>query len=795
METLPIVALPANDAALQKLLANHGLVLTPAETRRVADLLGRDPTLVELHIFNTMWSEHCSYKSSRAILKKFLPTSGPRVVLGPVEDAGVVRVATHAGKSWCVVVGHESHNHPSQVVPYEGAATGVGGILRDIYCMGADVFGVLDSLRFGDPEGPNGPRVREIARGVVDGISGYANPVGVPNLGGETLFASAFDDNCLVNVVALGLVEESRVVRSRVPAAAADEDYVLLLFGKPTDDSGFGGAAFASVDLDEEDVDANRGAVQAPDPFLKRVLAVALREVLDHLDRAGVAFGLKDLGAGGIACVTSELAHAGGFGAEVDLDAVPVSLPDLPAEVIACAETQERFCLALPRSAVDPVLEIFNERFELPRVSEGARAAVIGRVLKAPRFVLRHQGRPVCDAEVAAVTEGIRHDRERRPRPAPRFGPPAGPKRLELDAGAAVQRLLGSIGGASRRPIYRHYDTEVQGHAVIRPGEADAAVVTPVPGAPFGVAVACDGDPWIGLLDPWAAGASAVEEAVRNVAAVGGRALCITDCLNYGSPEVAEVMQDFHEGVRGIADACRALGVIDDDRAIDGTPLPVVSGNVSFYNQSATGGAVAPSPVVACVGWIPDHSRALTLDLKEPGSLLVLVGERRAELGGSALARLYPDLEAGPPRPVDLERSAQEIRATIDAIERGLVLAAHDIAAGGIAQAAAEMLFAGRHARPKLGLRLDLDAMADSPDVDPAGRLFGETPGFLLEVSAAGLEPLLAAYRRYGLWVRQVGAVRASGALSATWHGRDLLRLDAAELARRWENGLAGVLA
>jgi phosphoribosylformylglycinamidine synthase len=795
VETLPIVALPGDDAALEQLLMAHGLVLTAAETRRVGRLLGRDPTLVELHIFNTMWSEHCSYKSSRAILKEFLPTSGPRVVLGPVEDAGIVRVADHDGKSWCVVVGHESHNHPSQVVPYEGAATGVGGILRDIYCMGAEVFGVLDSLRFGDPEGPNAARVREIVRGVVDGISGYANPVGVPNLGGEALFSSAFDDNCLVNVVALGLVEESRVVRSRVPAAAAVEEYVLLLFGKPTDDSGFGGAAFASVDLDEEDVDANRGAVQAPDPFLKRVLAVALREVLDHLDDAGVAFGLKDLGAGGIACVTSELAHAGGFGAEIDLDAVPVSLPDLPAEVIACAETQERFCLALPRGAVEDVLRIFNQRFELPRVSEGAEARVIGRVLRERRFVLRHQGHAVCDAAVEAITEGIRHDRPRRPRVVAAAGPAAGPRRAALDAGAAVERLLGSIDGASRRAIFRHYDTEVQGHAVIRPGEADAALSAPVPGAPFGIAVACDGDPWIGHLDPWAAGATAVEEAVRNVAAVGGRALCITDCLNYGSPEVPEVMHDFREGVRGIADACRALGMVDDDADVDTTPIPVVSGNVSFYNQSAGGGAVAPSPVVACVGWVPNLARAVTLDLKAPGSYLVLVGERRAELGGSALARLYPELEAGGPRPVELERSADQIRATLDAIDRGLVLAAHDVSAGGIAQAAAEMLFAGRQAEPKLGMRLDLDAMSDDAGVDVAGRLFGETPGFLLEVNAASLEPVLAAYRRYGVWVRLVGAVRASAAFSVTWQGRDLLRLDAAELSRRWQSGLTRVLA
>lgn len=791
MNTLPIRSC-ADDAAVKVLLAQHGLVLSAAEGRRICTLLGREPSVVEAHIFNTMWSEHCSYKSSRAILKKYLPTDGPRVVLGPVEDAGIVRIAEHQGKSWCLVMGHESHNHPSQVVPYEGAATGVGGILRDVYCMGADVFGVLDPLRFGDPKGPKGGRVREIARGVIDGISGYANPVGVPNLGGDTVFHPSFDDNCLVNVVALGIVEESRIVRSRVPADA--QEYVFVLIGKPTDDSGFGGAAFASVDLNEEDVEANRGAVQAPDPFLKRILAVACRDLLDTLAAAGVNCGFKDLGAGGIACVTSELAHAGGFGADIDLSLVPVSLEGLGAEVIACSETQERFCLAVPESWAERVMLLFNERYELPRLSAGACARVIGRVTPERRFILRHEGERVCDAELDVITEGIRHDRPWVRRKAVERGEPRGPAREQLDLGAAVQQLVASVEGASRRAVYRHYDTEVQGNTMIRPGEADACVVMPIPEAPFAVAVAADGDPAVGLLDPWAAGAFAVEEAVRNVAAVGARALCVTDCLNYGNPELPEVMHEFHEGVRGVADACRTLGMVDDDPEIDGTPIPVISGNVSFYNQNTTGRSVAPSPIVACAGWLPDASRAVTQELKEPGSLLVLVGERRPELGGSALERLFPAIEAGALRQANLERAAGEVRGTLAAIHRGLVLACHDISSGGLALAACEMAFGGRHRNAGLGVRFDLDVMTDDPGVDPAARLFGETPGFLLEVSKSSLEPLLAAYRPHRAWVRVVGRVRGSGSFGVTWQDQDLFRLDLATLAHSWETALKDLL-
>src|SRR3989442_10352123 len=300
-------------------------------------LLGRDPTRVEATLFDTMWSEHCSYKSSRWVLKAHLPTQSPRVILGPGEDAGVVRLGAHEGVEYALVIADESHNHPSQIVPTEGAATGVGGIVRDVACMGAEVIGVMDSLRFGDPDGPRDAQVREVVRGDIDGIWQYGDALGVPNLGGDVFFSSRFDENCLVNVVSLGLVRADRVVRSRVPEAARREPYVLVLIGKPTDETGFGGASFASAVL-EENAEGQRGHVQVPDPFLKRVLLEANRAVLDWLHGQGVSFGFKDLGAGGIACASSELAAAGGFGMDVDLEPVPAARTRDPPAGIACSD-------------------------------------------------------------------------------------------------------------------------------------------------------------------------------------------------------------------------------------------------------------------------------------------------------------------------------------------------------------------------------------------------------------------------------------------------------------------------
>jgi phosphoribosylformylglycinamidine synthase len=718
---------PSDEAALQRLLKSNGISLTTDEFKRVCELVGRPPTMVELHIFNTMWSEHCSYKSSRTVLGKYLPTKAAHVVLGPGEDAGIFRFAELGGKSWCVVVAHESHNHPSQVLPVEGAATGIGGIVRDVYCMGADVIGVMDPLRFGDPRGPNALRVKDITWGVVDGIAQYGNALGVPNLGGDTFFDATYDDNCLVNVVAIGIVEEGRIVRSRVPDAAAAQPYSVILIGKPTDASGFGGAAFASERLSEEEAVERQGAVQVPDPFLKRVLAEAIKEMLAWAEQRNVAIGFKDLGAGGISCAASEMAEAGGLGVSIDLDKVNCAFDDMLPEVISCSETQERFLLAVPSGLAHEAAAIFNDHFELPRIYAGAGAFVIGHVTTDKRFKIAHRGRLVSDADVEAVTTGIQYDREieARKRSLPSLG--LTHQHGAAGVGEALLQLLSSLNVSDKSSIYQHYDSEVQGRAVLRPGEADAAVVVFMPGEKPALATAIGGASRLAAANPYLGGAWSVVEAVRNCVCVGATPLAVTDCLNYGDPEDPGVFHEFSEGVRGLGDACRALNL--DEGAEHG--VPVVSGNVSFYNQSETGDAIAPTPIVACVGRVDDAASARCMALKKPGSTVALLGELHDRLGGSEYERFY-----GSPDPYDVpvpdfDKEVPLLRAVLDGVGDGAVLSAHDISHGGVLVAAAEMVLA---ARP-YGVGCDLDfGPALDPSAARAHRLFAEFGGILVEV-------------------------------------------------------------
>jgi len=777
--TIPIAG--TGDGRLAEILKQNGLNLTTGEARRVAELLGRDPTIVELTIFNTMWSEHCSYKSSRKVLGRFLPSSAPNVVLGPGEDAGVIRFAEAEGGDWhCLVIAHESHNHPSQILPVEGAATGIGGIVRDVYCMGADVVGVLDPLRFGDPKGPNARQVISIARGVVEGIAQYGNPLGVPNLGGDIAFDAGFDENCLVNVVAVGTVLESRVLRSRVPPEAATIPYRIVLVGKPTDDSGFGGAAFASEDLAGAD-EANRGAVQVPDPFLKRVLAVANRKVLDLAALRGHSIGFKDLGAGGIACVTSELADAGGFGVRIDLDAVVTAAGHaFPAAVVSCSETQERYALAVPQEFVPDVLRIYNEEFELPHLYHGAGAVVIAEVTQDRLYRIDSGGEPVCEAPVEVITTGISYDRPERARRAAPSEPDRSAQRSLRDD---FLRLLAAPNVASKNYVFKHYDCEVQGRAVLRPGEADAGVIAPLPGRAVGLAFAVDGNPWYGSLDPYLGGALAVCEAARNVAAVGGVPSAITDCLNYGNPEVPEVFWEFTQGVRGIGDACRGIGLLSHP----GHPLPVVSGNVSFYNQGQSGRAVPPSPIVCCVGVVENYSLSRSLTFKDEGNEVYLVGRPLDELGGSEYYRVvFGALGANAPG-ADFIRERRQIGAVLEMHRLGWIRACHDTGQGGLLTALAEMAL-GPGGEGSLGLALDIGGLA-ADGLAPETILFAETGMFLVEVPAGIEREILALCARNRVALHRLGALRRGGRLEVVSAGRALAAWSLDEMRRAYMTG------
>jgi phosphoribosylformylglycinamidine synthase II len=757
------------DGEITELLRDGGFNITTGEARRIVELLGRDPTVVELTIFNTMWSEHCSYKSSRRVLKEFLPTDAPNVVLGPGEDSGIIRFApADVDDSWCLVISHESHNHPSQVLPVEGAATGIGGIVRDVYCMGADVVGVLDPLRFGDPKGPKGQQVISIARGVVEGIAQYGNALGVPNLGGDVVFDAGYDENCLVNVVAVGLVRESRVIRSRVPEEARTVPYRMILIGKPTDDSGFGGAAFASEDLAGEEK-ANRGAVQVPDPFLKRVLTEATKKVIEAAERRKVAIGFKDLGAGGIACVTSEMAQASGFGVALNLDKVNAVLGGYPPAVISCSETQERYAMAVPADFVDEVLTIYNEDFELPHLYHGAGAVVIGEVTVDKSYTITAGGKVVCDAPVEVITSGISYQRKGKPRRTRFEEPRLDPRRSLRDDFLAV---LSSPNIASKHYVFRRYDSEVQGRAVIRPGEADASVIAALPGRPTGLAFSVDGNPYYGMIDPYQGGALAVCEAARNVASVGGVPVTVTDCLNYGNPESEEVFWEFSEGVRGIGDACRGLGHL----LHEGAPLPIVSGNVSFYNQSESGKPVPPSPVICCVGVVEDFSRSRSMQFKEEGNAVYLIGDILDELGGSEYYRLaYGTLGANVPK-ADFLRERRQIRAVIEMHNLGWIRSCHDVSQGGLLTALAEMVLGGR-GEGSLGFTLDLGEF-ERLALPPEKVVFSETGAFIVEVPAGIERDVLAVCTRNRVSLLRLGELTARGRLEvvqarkslAAWH-------------------------
>ena len=769
----PILPLAgADDRALAGLLAREGLRLAPAEARRMLSLLERDPTRVEATIFDTMWSEHCSYKSSRRVLQAHLPTESPHVILGPGEDAGVVRFGTHEGVEFAIVIAHESHNHPSQIVPTEGAATGIGGIVRDVACMGAEVIGVMDSLRFGNPDGPRAAPVREIVRGVIDGIWQYGDALGVPNLGGDVFFSPSFDENCLVNVVSLGLVRADRVVRSRVPEAARREPYVLVLIGKPTDETGFGGASFASAVLDEN-AEGQRGHVQVPDPFLKRVLLEANRAVLDWLHGQGVSFGFKDLGAGGIACASSELAAAGGFGMDVDLERVPVAQKGCPPEVIACSETQERFALVVPERVADRVLELYNVTYALPEVYQGACAAVIGRVRTDSLYRIMHGGQAVCDSPVEVITAGIEHVRATRPRPPAPKPPPLPPVH---DHEALFTRMTQTMNLASREPIIRYYDTEVQGRMVIRAGEADASVVAPIPGSKLGFAVTVDGNPWWVAADPYWGTAHVVCEVLRNLVSVGAEPAALTDCLNFGNPEDPEVFGDFVQSVRGLGDAARALG----RDGPSGPPVAVVSGNVSFYNEAPSGRAVEPSPIVAGLGIVADWSSAVTSATKRAGSVIVLSGPRQDRLGASQLRFALAGRMDGPLPELDFDRERRRIYAALEVVRRGIVLACHDIAEGGLAFAALEMALGG-YAAQGIGLQIPISGLGSTTS---ESRLYSEAPGFLFEVPKERLSDLLGLFERWNVDATMVGRTLAEPRFRILDGGHTLVDMDLETLQR-----------
>tara|TARA_A100001015_G_C15027508_1_gene731338 strand:+ start:978 stop:3275 length:2298 start_codon:yes stop_codon:yes gene_type:complete len=743
------------------------MALTTTEQHDIAGLLGREPTPIELSIFDTMWSEHCSYKSSKPVLRT-LPTDGPNIMLGVGEDSGIVAFATHNGHRYGIAISHESHNHPSQILPVEGAATGVGGVVRDVYCMGADVIGVLDSLHFGIAPDDGYHMVGHIAEHVVKGIADYGNPLGVPNVGGDTVYHASYNENCLVNVAAAGLVREDRIIRSKVPECAKTIPYVMILIGKTTDATGYGGASFSSAVLEPDNAAQNLGAVQVHDPFMKRVLVVAIDTMLAYVHEQGIEIGFKDLGAGGIACATSELAVAGGFGCELNVDHVPVVDTTLPPEVIACSETQERFCVVAPANHASAICNIFNQQMDMGSLYPGAGAAVIGTVIPESQYRIRYRQSLICNLPVSAITTEVLAERHATPRPIHRSVDTV-PDACDLQSLALA--VLSGPNATQKKYIYRHYDQFVKNNHVLIPGEADAGVLAPIRGCKAGVALTIDSNVY-GQTDPYVAGAYAVAEAIRNVIAVGAEPIALTDCLNYGNPENPDVFFDFQEGVRGIADAAQSLSPTQD-------VVPIVSGNVSFYNESASGQAVVPSPVICCIGRMDDAERARPMQMSIPNAHIVLLGARYAEFSDTIVSHHVSHTWGTVPQVrFDDERAMNQAML---AIHKGLLAqAVHDVSQGGVWQSLVDML-AGDRNWPLVGADITCPK-----DWDPFTFLFSENGGYVCEVPDTHIHDVKAICQDHGVLHHVIG--HTTDALTCSLHidGKPTISWSLNQLMTAW---------
>lgn len=774
-----------SDEEVAGMLKEYGIALTVDEARKVeTEILKRPPTLTEAIVWGIEGSEHCSYRSSKKYLEQFI-TDGPNVIQGPAEDAGVVELGRANGRRYGIVIAHESHNHPSQIVPYEGAATGIGGIVRDVCCMGAKVIGTADPLRFGQIDSS---KTKWIANGVVSGISGYGNPIGVPNLAGDAYFNDSYNDNCLVNVVALGVLAEEDLIHSRAPEDSENYDFILV--GKPTDNSGFGGASFASLELDENKKEQNKGAVQEPNAFLKRHLLESTFQLFKKIKEKGLMdkIGFKDFGAGGVCCASVEMVESVGLGAEIDLEKVHISMHGLHPSVILCSETQERFMWVAAPEATPLILEHYNEIWALPQVSEGAQATVIGKVKKG-NYVVNYKGQKIVDAPSKDITEGLQYNREVKEQ----IKDLAEPKLKEpKDYNEIILKILAHENIASRLPIYEQYDKQVQGNTVIESGRADAGVIAPFLEDEFpegikniGMALSVDGNPRYGLIDPYYEGMNAVAEAIRNVASVGATPQALTDCLNFGNPEKPEQMWEFVQGTKGVADAAKGIKL----KEYPDECLPIISGNVSLYNESKNG-SVAPSAIISCIGKVEDCQKAITMEFKETDSDIYLVGKRKDELGGSVYYDLFNELGKNVPKP-DLSEIEKQIWAITDCIEKGLLLSCHDISDGGLAASLAEMSFGG-DGKNKIGAKIDLDQAPG--DLIDWKKLFSETGGFVMEVGATDGHRLEQIFTDYGLEIYKIGKTAKEPKFKINSQDKNLIDLDVEKISEAWLEGLRNEL-
>ena len=721
--------------------------LTDAEYAHIVELVGREPGDLELDLFGVMWSEHCSYKTSRPLLSLF-PTTGPAVLQGPGENAGIVDI----GDGLAVVMKVESHNHPSAVEPYQGAATGSGGIIRDIFTMGARPVAMLDSLRFGDL---GEARQRSLFRGVVKGIGDYDNCMGIPTVAGEVGFDDSYAGNCLVNAMCVGIIRHGDIKRG----AATGVGNPVILVGATTGRDGMGGASFASVDLTVASQE-RKSAVQVGDPFLEKLLLEACLELF----RTDAVVGIQDLGAAGLTSASCETAARGGVGIDLDVALVPRREDGMvPAEVMI-SESQERMLVIARQGREEEVLRIFDKW--------GLNAAVIGRVTDDGTLTVRDGGAIVGQVPAKALAEQapLRHPEAVRPAWQDDL--------LDLDVTSLPQQddwigtltaLLGMPTIASKEWVYRQYDSVVRTNTVIGPG-SDAAVLR-VDGTDRGIALTIDGPGRMCLLDPATGAAMAVAEAARNLVCSGAKPLALTDCLNFGNPEKPEVFWQFSQAVAGMSDACRKL------------EIPVIGGNVSFYNETGVS-AIMPTPVVGMVGVVEDLAHICRQGFGEPGSVVVLLGANTDELGGSEYVRLATGRTAGRVPVLDLEREKEVQELCLTGIRRGLIRSAHDVSDGGLAVTLAESCISGR-----TGVDCSLPA-----GLRPDALLFGEAPSrIVVTVGAGDLQALVDTAGEMDVPLSVLGMTGGT-LLNISMSGKSIVRAPVVDLAAAWSGSLPQVM-
>jgi len=725
----------------KKIIKEHGL--TQQEYKKITELIKRDPNLTELGIFSLMWSEHCSYKSSKIHLTKF-PISGKNVLQGPGENAGIIDI----GNGFAAVFKIESHNHPSFIEPYQGAATGVGGILRDIFTMGARPIAILDSLRFGPLSVSKNKTIME---GVVSGIAGYGNSIGVPTVGGEAYFDECYSLNPLVNVFCLGIVKKEQIFYAR----AEGKGNPVLYVGSPTGRDGIHGATMASAEFDD-DLEKKRPNVQVGDPFKEKLLLEACLEAMEK----DLVLGIQDMGAAGLTCSTTEMAANSETGIEIDLDLIPQREKGMTPYEILLSESQERMLIVAQKDKVNQLQNVFA-KWDLD-------AVIIGHVTDSQRLEVKAGGKTVVNLPVSAIVNLCPvYNRESKPDSLSKIKMDINDISLPENYEQIFLEIIKSPNLASKEWIFRQYDHMVQTNTTVLPG-ADAAVLR-IKDTLKALAITLDGNPLYTHINPQSGGKIAVAEACRNLACVGARPIGVTNCLNFGNPEKPEIMWQFKETVKGIAEACRIFDI------------PVTGGNVSFYNETE-GDSIYPTPVLGIVGMIDNLNEITTPEFKDPGDTIILLGENKEELGASEYLKQIYSKKSGPCPEIDLDKEKEVQSLCLEAISKGIIKSAHDISEGGLAQCLAECCLLGKS---RIGCQINLHQKIRTDAL-----LFGESQSrILISLEDKDQDDFESMAQKRGIPFSIIGKTGGEK-ISVKHHGKTIIDIPVQKAFSFWKNSI-----